>query len=48
MIENLNRQTFAGLGRILRDRLPNRGFPQGEGWTEELCRYTAGERYFRR
>lgn len=48
MIENLNRQTFAGLGRILRDRLPNRGFPQGEGWTEELCSYTAGERWFRR
>lgn len=48
MIENLNRRTFAGFGRILRDRLPNRGFPQGEGWTEELCAYTVTAPYFQR
>ncbi len=48
MIENLNRQTFTGYGRILRDRLPNRGFPQGEDWAEAVCRYTAGEPYFQR
>ncbi len=48
MIENLNRQTFAGFGRVLRDRLPNRGFPQGEEWTEEFCRFTAEERFFQR
>ena len=48
MIENLNRQTFTGYGRILRDRLPNRGFPQGDDWTEEVRRYPAGEPYFQR
>ena len=48
LIENLNRQTFAGFGRVLRDRLPNRGFPQGEEWTEEFCRFTAEERFFQR
>lgn len=47
MIEYLNRQTFAGYGRILRDRLPNRGFPQEDGWTETICRCTSGETYFR-
>ena len=32
MIENLNKQTFAPFGKILRDSLPNRGFPKGDEW----------------
>ncbi len=36
MIENLNKQTFAGFGTILRDSLPNRGFPKGDHWTEAV------------
>ena len=30
MIENLNKQSFAPFGKVLRDSLPNRGFPKGD------------------
>lgn len=46
MIENLNRQTFRDYGRILRDRLPNRGFPQEDGWTETVSCYTTDDLHF--
>lgn len=44
MIRNLNKLTFAGYGKILQDRLPNRGFPQDESWHEELRTITETER----
>ena len=29
MIQNLNKQSFAAFGKVLRDSMPNRGFPKG-------------------
>lgn len=46
MVENLNKQTFSSYGRILRDSLPNRGFPKGEDWVESVRYFTADELYF--
>ena len=48
MIENLNKQTFSSFGSILRDSLPNRGFPKGDDWTETVRYFTANELYFYR
>lgn len=36
MIQNLNKQSFSAFGKILRDSLPNRGFPKGDSWTESV------------
>ena len=41
MVENLNRLTFSRFGKILRDSLPNRGFPEGDAWTETCLLYTS-------
>ena len=46
MIENLNRQSFAPFGKILRVSLPNRGFPKGDEWIESVRYYSAKELYF--
>ena len=46
MVENLNRLTFSHFGKILRDTLPNRGFPSGEEWTESVRRFTAADARF--
>lgn len=43
MIQNLNPQTFAPYGRVLRDTLPARGFPREEGWKESVHYYSAAE-----
>ena len=48
MIQNLNKQSFAGFGKILRDSLPNRGFPKGDAWTEKVRYFSSGELYFYR
>ena len=48
MIENLNKQTFAPFGKILRDSLPNRGFPKGDEWIEAVHYFNTGELYFQR
>lgn len=48
MIENLNKQTFSPFGTILRDSLPNRGFPKGDDWTETVRYFTAKELHFYR
>ena len=42
MVENLNRLSFAPFGKVLRDSLPNRGFPKGDAWTETVQYYSAG------
>ena len=42
MIENLNKQTFSNFGKILRDSLPNRGFPTGDAYTERIQALSAG------
>ena len=44
MIRNLNKLTFSRYGKVLQDRLPNRGFPQEPGWREELRTITEQER----
>lgn len=36
MIQNLNKQSFSAYGKILRDSLPNRGFPKGDDRTESV------------
>ncbi len=41
MIGNLNSQTLGGFGEILRDSLPDHGFPKGDDWLESV-------RYFHR
>lgn len=48
MIENLNRQTFSAYGKILRDTLPNRGFPKSDDWTESVHYFPDGEPHFQR
>lgn len=48
MIENLNKQTFAGFGSILRDSLPNRGFPKSDGWKESVHYFTAKNPHYLR
>lgn len=48
MIENLNKQSFAPYGKILRDTLPNRGFPKGDEFEESFRYYSADDRYFQR
>lgn len=47
MIRNLNKLTFSGYGKVLNDRLPNRGFPQAEGWRESLPTITDQARELR-
>lgn len=46
MIQNLNKQSFAGFGKILRDSLPNRGFPRGDAWVESVHYYASEELFF--
>ena len=41
MIQNLNKQSFSAYGKILRDSLPNRGFPKGDDWTESVNYFTS-------
>lgn len=48
MIENLNKQTFAPYGKILRDTLPNRGFPKGDAYEESFLYFSGNDRYFQR
>lgn len=48
MIQNLNKQSFAGYGKILRDSLPNRGFPKGDAWVEKVRYFTTGDLFFYR
>lgn len=40
MIENLNKQSFAGCGTILRESQIDRQFPHGDGWTETVRSYS--------
>lgn len=46
MVENLNRLTFSHFGKVLRDTLPHRGFPQGEEWTESVQHFKASDARF--
>ena len=46
MIENLNKQAFDAYGVILRDSLPNRGFPKEDGWVETVRYFSTNEMYF--
>lgn len=46
MIENLNKLSFSAFGKILRDSLPNRGFPQGNDWTERVRYFTRADGQF--
>lgn len=46
MIENLNKQTFSSFGKILRDSLPNRGFPGGTEHHETIRAVTAGPAHY--
>lgn len=48
MIQNLNKQSFAGFGKILRDSLPNRGFPKGDAWVEKVRYFSDGELFYYR
>ncbi len=48
MVENLNKLTFAGYGKVLRDTLPNRGFPKGDAWVESVKYFSAGTLHFYR
>lgn len=43
MIQNLNKQSFSGYGKILRDSLPNRGFPKGDDWAESVNYFTSAD-----
>ena len=36
MVKNLNRLSFSPFGKVLIDRHPNRGFPEGGNWKEEV------------
>lgn len=42
MIENLNKESFATFGTILRDSLPNRGFPDSADYTECIRTISTG------
>ena len=46
MIENLNKQSFAPFGTILRDSLPNHGFPSGDDWVEAVHYFSAGKLFY--
>ncbi len=48
MIENLNKQSFAGFGSILRDSLPNRGFPKGDDWQESVHYFSRKDLHYYR
>ena len=48
MIENLNKQSFSPFGKILRDSLPNRGFPKGDDCVERVHYFSAEELYYYR
>ena len=48
MIKNLNKQSFAPFGKVLRDSLPNRGFPKGDDYVERVHYFSAGELYYYR
>ena len=48
MIGNLNKYAFAPFGSILRDSLPNRGFPKSEEFAESVRYFTAGNTFFMR
>lgn len=36
MIKNLNKLSFTQYGQVLDNKLPNRGFPEGPKWSEEM------------
>ncbi len=42
MIENLNKESFSAFGTILRDSLPNRGFPDTADYCESIRSIAAG------
>ncbi len=46
MIGNLNKHAFAPYGSILRDSLPNRGFPKSDDFSESVRYFTAGDTCF--
>ena len=48
MIENLNKQSFAGFGSVLRDSLPNRGFPKSDDWKEVVHYFSARDLHYLR
>lgn len=48
MIQNLNKQSFVSYGNILRDALPNRGFPSGDSWTDYVLYFSIRELFFYR
>ena len=48
MIQNLNKQSFANFGKVLRDSMPNRGFPKGAEWTEKVRYFSREELFFYR
>lgn len=48
MIQNLNKQSFAPYGRILRDSLPDRGFPKGDDWNITTHYFTPKDAIYRR
>lgn len=48
MIQNLNKQSFNDFGKILRDSLPNRGFPKGDAWIEKVRYFSDSEPFFYR
>ncbi|MBE6927710.1 MAG: AraC family transcriptional regulator [Ruminococcaceae bacterium] len=48
MIGNLNKQAFGAFGSILRDSLPNRGFPKGDEWYETVRYFSSKELFFYR
>lgn len=46
MVENLNKLTFSGFGKVLRNSLPNRGFPSGDGWEESVQYFSVASMTF--
>lgn len=48
MIENLNKQSFTPYGKVLRDSLPNRGFPKGDDYVERVLYFSTGELFYYR
>lgn len=48
MIQNLNKQSFTYYGRILRDSMPDRGFPRGDDWKITVHYYTPKDMAYRR
>lgn len=48
MIENLNKQAFVPFGKVLRDDLPQRGFPTEEGWTQLVVSHNSDTAFYYR